>query len=293
MFDFSTETILNSIAGVSSIGPAVNPTIPVGEVAVRFLKPSMLFYQSNSVGKRKTTAIYKSVGNNPVNEVSTVALASITPADLVGKVVRLAIDVRLDGSEDAAHSRWAVNKGQPYFAEFFVQTTYGSPTLLAAALAPAFNNAMKRIGVSEVVVTASGTNLLVTATNEYQRFDAVNLDLIDNAYEEIPLTIATGSITTPGVQGFGTSWFLTKNLRMPTIEQIRFQGIHQDEKIQANTLYNQYTLVVEAERDITHQGLVGAKATSKTHHVFYVPQGSASAFEAIIDDVASITTVPA
>ena len=293
MFDFSTETILNSIANASIVTDAADPTLPTGEVLLH-IKRLGKFYESASVTKRKTTAIYKRAGYAAVNEVATIACASLVPANLTGKVIRLSLDVRLSGSQAGDYSRWAVNKGQPFFAEFFVTQTYGSATLLVAALAPYFNKALKKgtnTSYQQLVVTASGTNLIVTATNEYQRFDVVKLELIDSAIDDLPVDLVVGAVTTPGKEGFGTAWHITKNLRMPTVEQLRFQGLHQDELPVAGTIYTQYTLVVESERDITTQVLVGAKATSKTHHVVYVPAASVAAFDALLTQIGTITTV--
>jgi hypothetical protein len=293
MFDFSTETILNSIANAAIVTDAADPTLPTGEVLLH-IKRLGKFYQDDSVTKRKTVSMYKRAGSAPVNEIATIAAASLVPATYVGKVIRLSIDVRLSGSEMGDYSRWAVNKGQPFFAEFYVGTTYGSATLMVAAMATAFNKALKKgtnSQYTQLVVSASTTNLVVTATNEHQRFDSVKLELIDSAIDDLPVDLLVGTVTTAGKEGFGTAWYLTKNTRLPTVEQLRFQGLHQDELPVAGTIYTQYTLVVEAERDITTHVLVGSKSTSKTHHVIFVPAANVAAFDALLAQIGTVTTV--
>ncbi len=296
MFDFTKELILNDVASnVVALLPADDMSIPATETAV-LIKRFGKFYQSTSVGPIKTSSIFKSVGYAPVVEIATIACASLVPADLLGKVVRLSLDVILSGSQSADYSRWAVNKGQPFYVEFYVKQVYGTVTLLVAAMAAAFNKGVKK-GTNtistELVVTASTTNLVITATNEHQRISG-SLELIANAMDDVPVLLTAGTVTTAGKEGFGTTWFITKNLRLPTVENTRFMGQIEDERPLANTIYNQFVFTVEADRGpLTGQGAVGQKLASKTTHVVYVPQAQSATFEAIVDNlVTAITVVP-
>lgn len=296
MFDFTKELILNNVAAnIVALTDATDLSIPTGETAV-LIKRYGKFYEQASVGPIKTTAIYKTVGFAPVNEVATFACASLVPADLVGKVLRLSLDVLLLGSQSADYSRWAVNKGQPFYVEFYVGQVYGTVDLLVAAMAAAYNKGIKKgtnTLYTELNVTASTTNIIVTATNEYQRISGI-IERIDTSSDNFPVTLVTSTVTTPGKEGFGTSWFLTKNLRLPTIENIRFMGEHQDERPVEGTIYNQFVFTVEADRGpLTGQGAVGQKLASKTTHVVYVPQAQSAAFEAAVAGlVTAVTVVP-
>jgi hypothetical protein len=296
MFDFTKELILNNVAAsIVALTDADDLSIPTGESAV-LIKRYGKFYAHDSVGPVKTTAIYKTVGFNPVNEVATFNCSNLVPADLVGKVLRLSLDVKLLGSQASDYSRWAVNKGQPFFVEFYVDQVYGSATLLVAAMAAAFNKGIKKgtnTLYTELLITASTTNLLVTATNEHQRISGI-IERIDSAYDVLPVTLTTATVTTVGKEGFGTSWFITKNLRLPTIENLRFMGEGQDERPIEGTLYNQYVLTVESDRGpLTGQGAVGQKLASKTTHVVYVPQAQDAAFLAAVSGlVTAVVTVP-
>lgn len=296
MFDFTKELILNNVAAnIVTLTDADDASIPTGESAL-LIKRYGKFYAHDSVGPIKTTAVYKTVGFNPVNEVATFNCSALVPADLVGKVVRLSLDVLLLGSQQSDYSRWAVNKGQPFFVEFYVDQVYGSVTLLVAAMAAAFNKGIKKgtnTPYTELLVTASTTNILVTATNEYQRISGL-IERIDSSADDFPVTLVTSTVTTAGKEGFGTSWFITKNLRLPTIENIRFMGEGQDERPVEGTLYNQYVLTVEADRGpLTGQGAVGQKLTSKTTFVVYVPQAQDAAFLAAVSPlVSAVVTVP-
>lgn len=290
MFDWTTETILNDLSRVVVLDDTDDPTIPTGEEVV-FIKKLGRFPEPTSTSGRRTVSATKAVGTNPVNEIATLDLSGLTLADLTGKVIRLALDVVLSGSEQGAYARWDVYKGQPFYVEYFVATTPASIGALATALATAFNAGLKKGDVPQVVVAAAGTNLTVTATNEYQRFKGANLELIDTAYDSDATLLVEGTVTTAGKEGFGTSWFITKNLRLPTVEAIRFVGEFQDERPIANSLYNQYVFTLEADRGFTGQSAVGQKLQSKTTHTIYVLSTQAAAFESLVTPVVGTLTV--
>lgn len=284
MFDFSTETILNDLNKVSVLTNADDPTIPTGEKAL-YVKSVGKFPQPTSTTSIKVKSAFKAVGYLDVNEIAEIDLTGIDLASLTGKVIRLAVDVRLSGAESGEYARWAVHKGQPFYAEYFVKTQPATVTALVTSLAAAFDKAYRKDGVALIRVTANANKLVLTATNSYQVFEGSQLELIVNAFDDTAVILAEGVVTTKGKEGFGTTWFLTKNLRMPTIEATRFMGEFQDQRPLVNTLYNQYTLQLSALRNIGASAYVGGKGTSITTHVFYVPQTLATAFEADLTSV--------
>lgn len=289
MYNFETQTVINSLANNKAVilTDSEDPSIPSGE-NVLFIKQVGRFPEAGSASGTETKAIYKTVGTNPVNEVYTINGSALDPAALVGSVIRLDLDVRLSGSNNGAYSRWAVNKGEPFYAEFFVDQTYGSAALLLAAAVPVWNKAIAKEGNRQLNVTLSGTNVVVTATNEYQRVVQGSIVKIDFAYDDFATTLATGAVTTPGKAGFGTAWFITTNLSLPTIENIRFGGTNQDERPIEGELYNQYTFVLESDRNITGDGAVGEKLTSITRHVIYLRASLSTAFDALLLDIGTI-----
>lgn len=295
MFNFATETILNDLNKVSVLTDADDPTIPTGE-KVLYVKTVGKFPQPTSKGATKVKSAYKAVGYTDVNENAEINLSTIVLADLVGKVLRLAVDVTLSGSESGEYSRWAVHKGQPFYAEYFVKSLPASATALATELAKAYDKAYRKDGVALINVQANAGKLVLKATNSHQRFKGAVLELIVNAYDDIPVELAESTVTVPGKEGFGTSWFLTKNLRIPTIEATRFMGEFIDQRPLVDTLYNQYTLELSSLRNIGSQSYVGGRGTSVTSHIFYVPATLATAFEADLTSVLGasfLETVPA
>lgn len=284
-FNWSTETVLNDLSRVSILTEANDPTLGSTETAL-FVKGVGVFKTPN------VKNIYKAVGYADVLEVATISLTGVTLADLVGKVVRLAVDVTLAGTESGEYSRWAVHKGQPFYVESFISTLPATATALATKLAADFNKGLKRGGLTNLITVESSTsNLVIKAKNAYQRFTSAIVELIPDAFTVAPVRLAAGTVTTAGKEGFGTSWFLTKNIRIPTIERLRFGAEFEDERPLANTIYNQYTIELEVDRDIRSQSAVGDKVTSITNHVFFVPQSLATTFEGSLDDVGTITTV--
>jgi len=279
MFDFTSENILNDLSRVTTLDHSTDPGIVAGDKAL-FIKKRNKFLAS------KTANIWKSAGYNPVNEVATIAVpASVTAGD----VYRLNLALVLSGSQDGDYSRWAVFKGKPIYAEYLVTTAAAaSQNAFGAAMVASIVPVLKKQGHSDITITYDSTanNIVITAINEYQRVAYGALELLDQTnYDGDYNVISNAVVTTHGKEGFGTSWFLTKNIRLPTVENLQFMGENQDEKPIEGSLYNQYTIEYKVKRNIGGGGVVGQKDTSTTYHIFYVLQTLASTFEANIATV--------
>lgn len=275
MFDFSTELILNGLGGVSVLTDAQDPSLATGDKA-------LLIKKHNKYLKSYVNKVYKNAGYNAVKEVAEIDLTGVTLADLTGKVLRLTLDTTFSGSTPGSYSRWAINQGRPSFAEYFVATTPASVAALVGALNTSFKASL---GVNaDLVLSVSGNKLVATAKDEYARFGGLALELItETADGEVDITVLKpGVVTTKGKEAFGTSWFITKNLRLPTIEGTRFMGTLLDERPIADSLYDQFTIDMQVLRNITGQGAVGQLITSKTIHIIYVLRSQTAAFEALI-----------
>lgn len=289
MFDFTTQTVVNAVNSDFAIvvtggnGPGLEALLPATEKALKVRRVA-LFPTPASAGDRKTTSVTKALGYAPVKEVAEIDLTGLVLTDLVGKVLRLSLDIKLSGSESGEYSRWAVHKGQPFYAEYFVAKAPTSLTALVTDLAKAYNKALKRYDRTLIEVTSNANKLIINATTEYQRIlSGSAVELIDSAFDDMPIIVSESKVTTIGKEGFGTTWFLLKNLTLPTVEAIRFMGELQDERPLPDTIYNQYNLTLQAQRQIGSQSFVGGRGVSITNHVFYVPQGAqTAAFEALL-----------
>lgn len=284
MFDWTIDAVLNTLDKVAVLETAQDPTIPTGEKALYIA--GLKFPQPTSKGKARIKSAAKAVGYAAVKEVATIDLTGVTLADLTGKILRVTLNVKLSGSESGEYSRWDVHKGQPFYVEYFVATTPASVTALATALTAALNKGVTKSGKKYFNFTSAANVITITAIDEYQRIlPDSRVELIASASDDFPVVLKTATVTTAGKEGFGTEWFITKNLRLPTVESNRFMGELQEQKPLAGTTYNQFTIRLEAERNIGAQAYVGGKGTSVTTHVFYVPASLSAAFEADLVEV--------
>lgn len=263
MFDFTTERVLNDLSAVSAVAGALT------------------IQRENKYLAANAGPVYKRAGTTPVKEVNTIALPA---AGNTGGVYRLNVSVIMSGSYPIDYDRWAINKGKPFYVEALVPTGTYTNAQLVAILVPKFQKGLLKYNgqnIKDIVVAAATGSITVTASNEYQRLISATVELED-ALGENWTTIATGTVTTAGKEGFGTSWFITKNLRIPTQEATRFFGENQDERPVFGVLYNQYTFSYQADRNFTGQGAVGQLISSKTTHVYFVPSTLAATFEGFI-----------
>lgn len=273
--DFTTETLLNNLARVSVLTNAEDKAIPVGDKALEIKRLNT--YLASQTGK-----VYRALGNNPVKEVATITV----PAGLTPGTYRLELDLTTSGSYPITFDRWAINKGKPIYVEFNlpVGTAATAAAFVTAATPWLQKGLLKNNGesIKDVVVTGAGATIVITAANEYIRVKGAKITKLSatgESFDEVGTTVAT---TTAGKEGFGSTWYILKNLRIPTQEATRFMGEDQDERPIEGTLYNQYTFEYTADRNFHGNTAVGQKLTSVTTHVLFVPQSLATAFEAQI-----------
>ena len=280
MFKFTTETIINS--NVDSSG------------ATKFFANGNTFsvLRAGNFKKAEVVSVFKNPYSAAVKET---LVETLTGTYTATKVYRLVIDAKLSGS---ANSEWA-NEFVIRSKRFFYEIT-GVST--AAGAAAAFAKAVLReqtvsgFSLFTLVQTGSSAELTLTAGTEYQRFLKVEVqELLDGTvvngavltgydnYTVLEDLKAAPTSYTVGKQGFGTTTWLTKNLRLPTIDRTNYTAIGQDELPQAGGTYNQYSIRIAVDRGDLGMGVVGGAQTSITTAIFYVLVGSvATAFESAI-----------
>ena len=94
--------------------------------------------------------------------------------------------------------------------------------------------------------------------------------------------LVAGTKTTGAAEPFGSAWYITKNLRLPSSSNTRFMAVNSDERPIDGASYNQYSFRYSVERDITGMGAVGQSMTSVTDHIIYVKSDLATAFETLL-----------
>lgn len=304
MFKFSTNTIINS---VNDYGFANVPTAANGGDTIenhkRFWVETVGNDEDDSKNKKilriarhfrfdkdNVVAIYKRHWEAPQLFKVTISLSSIASKEGVG---RIALYIRLSGSQNSYYSNDFVFKGKPFFIEFPIKS--GDT---AAVLAKRIVNIAKKYQnmVYEyplVKVSADGGNVVIEGTDEYQVVRTAELQYYNEeaqsydccakfgAFEEE----ADGVIVKQGHESFGTFRQMIKDLRLPTAANTRWNRIAQDETPLVDGHYNEYIIKMCVNRGIMGSDAVGEVTKSLTNHVFYVLDGSVSqAFEQALTD---------
>ena len=299
MFQFTTTNVINS-----------DKDLTTGKALYEVKNDTLVVKRVANFKKENIAAIYKAVAVDPENAKVTIDLTGVSAT--AGDVLRLSIYVGLSqASQDSRYSNDMIYKGKPFSVDFVWQDT-------AANSAKKLVETIKKYSLlvyGEKLLTASNSGAFITieATNEYQRFKRVDLEKFEKTPDEYPYSgkytvIKSLSNLAPkpsnelngttegffaGKEGFGTYSFLLHNLRLPTSARTRAFGINQDETPIVGAKYNQYTIHYCANRGVLGLNAVGDTVKSVTTHVFYVKSDLASAFEALLGQVGSVTEASA
>lgn len=224
-------------------------------------------------------------------------------------IYRIAMYLRLQGSENPYYANDYVFKGKPFFIEFTKNKEEETAAALATRVKKITNKYQHLVYENEVLdVTAEGSKVIFKATDEYQRFHIVEIQqfdieaglrpsccstigdfvTIDSLDEESPVytgRIAWGqSAGSPahdlkGKAGFGTYRQLIKDLRLPTPDNRRWGGIIADEAPAVGATYTEYTIVYCKRVGIQGMDHVGDIVDAQTSHHFFVNDAVKAAWE--------------
>lgn len=278
MFNFSTSTIINSLKDVNGLDLITKTSN--GAIVKRV----------GTFKKDDVVSFFKTVA---VDEEPPVATVSIASAPTAGNIYRLAINIELNKSESSLYALPYPTKGKPIYVEAI------APDATAASLATTLaKNAKKYMALvydTEILtITATASTLTLTGTEGIQVLKSVELEMWEEAPETYNggkwVSVASGAITA-GNPGFGTYKYMLHNHRLPTMENIRFGGILEDETPMVGKMYNQYTLRMRSVRDPYGVHAVGGEIVSITEHVFWVESTIATDFETAMASVAAPVTV--
>lgn len=304
MFQFTTTNVINSNfefgynpTGVSdedtkhSLWSAQEADDTNGTVASFNVKRVNNFKQPNVVH------IFKSEYTAPKNAKATLDLSTVDGNE--GDAYRLSIYIRLSQSlQSSYYSNDMVFKGKPLSVEFNWQDS-------AQATAKKLANIIKKyeIAVYEkpiVKVTPDDNNLVIDATDQYQRFYTVEIEKYNprayhgmgeytpviTAHEESHEDYDGTNVIVQGVEGFGTYEWLLHNLRLPTTMRTRVFAMNSDETPIPGAKYNEYVIHYCVNRGILGTNAVGDLVKSMTTHVFYVNQTVSAEFEQALSVIA-------
>lgn len=277
---FQTENVLNSLSAVKKAAD-VGMTAGLGFM----LRDGMFYNVNNIVGKK----VNKTAATAGALEKWTIAMPDVTY--YAGKVFRLLVDVRLKGDVRSDYDRYSVYKGKPFIVEFSTEKTdtVEALTEIVATIKDGLTkNGHQDLSVSFTGGTADDGTLVVEGTMYSQVFDAVMIQELretsTSSYSSDPdfKLLVAGTKTTGAAEPFGSAWYITKNLRLPTSSNTRFMAVNSDERPIDGASYHQYSFRYSVERDITGMGAVGQSMTSVTDHIIYVKSDLATAFETLL-----------
>ena len=279
MYQFTTTTIINS--NLDSNGTTAKYS---GNSTAFTVTRVNTFKKANILG------VYKRPYTAGVKEVAQVTIPTIAS----GTVARVTIDVRLSQSTNSEYANSFLYFKKPVVVEVIAT---GTASTDATALKNQINGLKDRYGFSYVTATTSGANLILTATDNFQRFHSIIVEkekastnsIVQPEYENV--TSTTFAINTAGKVGFGDDEHMIKSLMIPTLENTRFLGINSEERPILGGNYTQYVLRYSVDK--AEDGIV-AGAKSITNHVFYVKSDLVSGFEsALINTGIAIDTIGA
>lgn len=294
MFQFTTTNVINTNVDLNTgkeLWSAQKADATKGTVASLNIKRVNNFKQPNVVH------IFKSEYTAPKNAKATLDLSTV--GGNKGDAYRLSIYIRLSQSlQSSYYSNDMVFKGKPLSVEFNWQDSAQNTAKKLADIIKKYEIAVYEKPI--VKVTANGNNLIIDATDQYQRFYTVEIEKYDAdayhgmgeytpviaAHEESHEDYDKTNVIVQGVEGFGTYEWLLHNLRLPTTMRTRVFAMNSDETPIPGAKYNEYIIHYCVNRGILGTNAVGDLVKSMTTHVFYVNQAVSAEFEAALLEIA-------
>lgn len=275
MFNFSTDTILNSVV-------QYNPTTGEGNVYYPEGKNTLIVKNVGTFKKEDIVGIETYAAVSESKEKKTIAVPTTVVAD---KVYRLCIDLGLNKSTSSLYAVYAKDKIKPIYAEAISTGTTGAT--LATALVNNIKAYMNLVYDTALIsVSVSGNNITVECTDgcqvikslKIERWDGDSSDNITYAGGEWVDLKATVTSNVKGEPGFGTYKYLLRNHRLPTYENVSFGNPNSAEAPILDKEYTQFVIKQRSVRSPYGVGAVGQELVSVTEHVFWVLSSEVTKF---------------
>lgn len=300
MFQYSTETIINSNKG----------NVPVGGENVRYAAVTMgadgieagtdafivdgvgLYHKDNI--KRVTVAKYVP----EANEIVAITVPAVTKGD----TLRLAVYTSQEGLSSSTYADAQLFHKKPFFYEI---EAVGTAATDAQKLCDLINKEMRATDFNyfKASVASGSAVLTLTADDCYTRFQKIHLATVELAanmtgwedFKSVEIdwvrkngTVADEVALTPGTEGAGTVKRLIKNLRVPTDANTNVFGIDTGGKPIPNGQYDQIVIAYVTDRRHIGGQVMGALDKSVTTHTFFVERTGAATF---ISELGSVHAV--
>lgn len=219
---------------------------------------SIPFVGTYKKGTIKQAVVVKAVASSPTE------LALPTSAGTTADVTRYTVKIGLQtGEVDAILSNYTTI----FSRGIKVEVAKGATT---AIIKTAFITAMQDL--QEWPVKIDVANSKIVAKSPYVTLQLITEDLTyrANSISEMTVTATASGPVAKGVRGFGTYEKLISSHRLPTLDNIRYGGMNQEELPVPGKLYDLVELTMVVDRNIGGFDALGQKATSETKHRFWI-----------------------
>lgn len=258
------------------------------------------------VGSFKKSQIVEIDTAEPVTPLNMKAIVNLVPDGAkVGDTCRLVLYIGLSqGSNAYQYANDYYHKGKPFTVEYTVSTKTAEDLVKVITK---FGLATQ--GEELLRFEGTGNVLTIKGVNEYQRFRALSVDLLDaeanhgmgawttlTSMPEMTKKETADEVTAAGEyflgrEGFATADYILHNLRIPTCANSTAFSVHEDETPIPGSNYVQFTIHMCAERGPLGMNAVGQHVQSTTTHVLYVLESIADDFKKLLSQLQTVAEV--
>lgn len=317
MFNWTTTTIVNSLKDLTTGLDLVKvwkdaETLEGQELPSGFSGqyPVIKIKRDHTFEARYVRNVFKATGHDA--QLCEVKISGANLLDAIDAAVegaelkkpvqaRLSFYVALEGSEESIYANDWYQKGKPFSIGFDVTAKDDAASLIKKIKRNAEKFGVVVYGKKVFDLSIDGEDLILKGTHEYQRIKMAAV-AIDDMIDEILVDIYEDGVESEseapvfelvnrGLNGFGTSHQLIKDLRLPTVHNNKWLRLKEDEKPVAGAKYDQF-IVTYCAPSMANPGftVVGQHNMSVTTHVFWVNQAISEDFAGFLAE-AGITPV--
>ena len=281
MFQFTSTTVINSNKDFTTGEPLWE-----AEAGVLNVKRHLKFLKDNVKSVTMATA-----------KAAELAQVEFTIPDGTGesedRLLRIALYIKISMSNQSSYyANDLVFKGKPIHIEFIQKAGEAAATTAARVVDLVKTYFITVYDKPVLKVEASGAKVTFTATDEYQRFVAANLEEYkesDVPYKDGFVVIGKATVKKEGKEGFGTYQWLLHNLRLPTANRFNYAAVNEDETPILGATYTQFVVTYCTNRGVMGGDAVGETTQSVTTHVFFVNDTVSSTFKTALETALETT----